>query len=45
MRVEALHRKKGRGWYRTGKGIGVGTKRAQVEDWNVVGVKVLAREL
>lgn len=42
MRVEALHGKEGRGCYRTGKGIALGTKRVKVEDCNVVEVKVLA---
>lgn len=40
--MEALHGKEGRGCYRTGKGIAVGTKRAKAEDCNVVEVKVLA---
>lgn len=45
MRVAALHGKEGRSWYRTREGIGIGAKKAQAEDWNVVEVEVLAREL
>ena len=45
MRVAALNGKEGRSWYRTREGIGTGAKRVQAEDWNVVEVKVLAREL